>query len=715
MNLSEFAQDGSILTEINMSPSSLRQLASNINATVGIEFEMIVRDAMSESSDDDDYELVPDYSENETVYSIDDIIEFFDDGDYNSRRDVNNLREELQNSYTEWVDESISDEWATSRVSYIKDWIIENASRDEIAEKLGIDVDDPEFEGVTRDQMQELAELISNEVDSLWYDSAYEAFREEKLDEDWGSETEFLRDQRIRSARDVENNYDITWPHWTTESNDEDREADGDRVASDFSRAIGREARFFRRYKEGDRGEQRQKGFYIVEPDGSLEPENDTDAGLEFVSPMLSLPDMLTELPKIIAWGKKNAYTSKGTECGLHMNVSIKGVNQESQLDYVKLALLLGDQYVLREFDRIASPYCKSAFARVQSNTKMLTPEKITEIMVNMRQGLNKLASQVIHSGHTEKMISINNKGKYIEFRSPGGDWLEQDLSKLINTLLRFVVAYDAATDENKYKKEYATKLEALISGGKKTVQYYDPRDKDNDKEPVKFSNERKKGWVQVVSPASTDTTNTVRYFAQWRAGLIPDSALVSFVRQARMQRKGADPTEGMPTWMVSSRNDQYQTFVKAADKAGAIEAARQTWNLTDPMSRSMYSDASFTAVQRNAPTTGVQQNAPIQARVTAGPAEPAFPGSTQDLQQRRAAAAQSQVANGQVVDWKIVVIPAEGSPHIIHILRDIGPNQGDANRAAATWLLANRATVTDQIRGAEITVLPVRVPTSTG
>jgi hypothetical protein len=41
MNLSEFAQDGSILTEINMSPSSLRQLASNINATVGIEFEMI--------------------------------------------------------------------------------------------------------------------------------------------------------------------------------------------------------------------------------------------------------------------------------------------------------------------------------------------------------------------------------------------------------------------------------------------------------------------------------------------------------------------------------------------------------------------------------------------------------------------------------------------------------------------------------------------------
>jgi hypothetical protein len=514
--------------------------------------------------------------------------------------------------------------------------------------------------------MQELAELISNEVDSLWYDSAYEAFREEQLEDDSYGETEFLRDQRIRSARDVENNFDITWPHWTTESDDEDREADGERVARDFSSVIGRPARYFSGYHRGDRGSQRSQGFYIVEPDGSLHGSSSDDAGLEFVSPPLSLPDMLKELPQVIAWGKENAYTDEGTGCGLHMNVSINGVNQESQLDYVKLALLLGDEYVLREFDRLGNSYCKSALARVKSHTKMLTPEKMTDIMTNMRQGLNKLASQVIHSGNTDKFTSINNKGNYIEFRSPGGDWLNEDLGKLTNTLLRFVVALDAANDPNKYRDEYAKKL------------------------------------YKTLSP-SEDGTNTIKYFSEFSAGKLPRSALVSFVRQARMQRKGADPTEGMPTWMVSSRNDQYQTFVKAADPAGAIEAARKKWGLDDPMSRSLYSDSSFTVVQRNTP---------IQARVSAGPAEPAFPGSTQDLQQRRAAAAQSQVDNGQVVDWKIVSIPADGDPQIIHILRGIGPNQGAANRAAATWLLANRETVTDQIRGAEITVLPVRVPT---
>jgi hypothetical protein len=169
------------------------------------------------------------------------------------------------------------------------------------------------------------------------------------------------------------------------------------------------------------------------------------------------------------------------------------------------------------------------------------------------------------------------------------------------------------------------------------------------------------------------------------------------------MQRKGIDPTEGMPSWLVSTPNGQYQTFVKAADEAGAIEAARKKWGLDDPMSRSRYSDNSF-EVQR-------RQSAPIQARVSAGPAEPAFPGSTQDLQQRRADAAQSQVASGQVVDWKLVYIPADGDPQILHILRGIGPDQGAANRAAREWAANNRS----ELAGTsieELAVLPVRVPT---
>ena len=60
-----------VLSEIDMSPTSLRQLASQIDATAGMEFEMYVPDV----SDDDGEE---DYTVDVRVYDFDDIRRFFD-------------------------------------------------------------------------------------------------------------------------------------------------------------------------------------------------------------------------------------------------------------------------------------------------------------------------------------------------------------------------------------------------------------------------------------------------------------------------------------------------------------------------------------------------------------------------------------------------------------------------------------------------------------
>jgi hypothetical protein len=80
-----------------------------------------------------------------------------------------------------------------------------------------------------------------------------------------------------------------------------------------------------------------------------------------------------------------------------------------------------------------------------------------------MRKGLSVEAAKLIHSGNTSKYVSINTKEGYIEFRSPGGDWLNEDIPKLENTLLRFVVALDAACDPQKYRTEYLKKLYKLL------------------------------------------------------------------------------------------------------------------------------------------------------------------------------------------------------------------------------------------------------------
>ena len=647
MNLSEFAQDGSILTEINMSPSSLKQLASKINATVGIEFEMIVKDAITTTSRYDGGEMEPNYDEDTRTDDIDSIIDFFNDNDYNGRGDIRNLERSLREDYQEWFDEQIEDAWGDEQRSYVRDWIVENVSRSDIVDALGIDPEDDL--GVTKTQMQELAERVVEEgSDNPWYESAYEQFREEQQEEGDYSENRWLRRSDLFFMSHIESRYSISWPYWIHNGGEDEEAVEGDRIANDFAGAVGRRAQYYGNYHGGSRSSQASQGFYIIEPDGSLNAQDDTDKGLEFVSPPMSLNDMLKEMPQVIAWAKSNDnYTTVGTGCGLHMNVSIDGTNQETQLDYVKLALLLGDNHVLQEFGRVGNHYCKSALDKVRAYAKMMDANRMEQVMNGMRGGLSKLASNIVHNGVTDKFVSINNKGKYIEFRSPGGDWLEEDFNKLANTLLRFVVALDAAMDPAKYRDEYAKKLYKLLA-------------------------------------PSEDSTNTIKYFSEFSAGKLPRSALVSFVRQARLQRKGVDPTEGMPMWLVSTRKGD-QTFVKAADEAGAIEAARHKLGLADPMSRSLYGDNSFEVQQR---------------RSASGPAPVA--SSTQDVQQNRP---QSFTGN-----WKIVAIPADGDPQIIHVLMDIGPNQSDANRAAADWIQANRDSVADIIRGAEITVLPSRV-----
>ena len=54
---------------------------------------------------------------------------------------------------------------------------------------------------------------------------------------------------------------------------------------------------------------------------------------------------MISDLHEVIRWAKENeCYTDE--KCGLHMNVSIQDIDMSS-VDFIKLALFLGDDYVL--------------------------------------------------------------------------------------------------------------------------------------------------------------------------------------------------------------------------------------------------------------------------------------------------------------------------------------------------------------------------------
>ena len=479
---SEFSEEQENLFEISMSPTSLKKLSAQTGALAGMEFEMCVPNT---EGDDNNGDQEPDYEYDERCRSIEDAVQFFHDGDWNGRRDVERLRDRMQNDYQEWLSDKLYQDWERSGEEYLEEWVPNN-------------VDESEWnpDGLEGEARQEaLEEFIAAMHADPGSSDAFDEYREENQDS--YDESDWLDAEDLDLMSYVENAYDVTWPHWSSVGSGETSIED---VADSFSNAVGRPVQASGSYHSGRVERPSTKNpHYLVEPDSSIDVDDRDDRGLEFVSPPLPIEELLSDLNKVKAWADKTGcYTNDST--GLHINVSVPGWTAGSnQLDYVKLAVLLGDEHVLESFGRAGNTYCKSAMGKIQSIIRQ-NPAKAEEMLERMRQGMDQLASKAIHSGTTDKYTSINNKNGYIEFRSPGGDWLNDNFAEIDNTLRRFTVAMSAAVDPEAYRKEYLKKLYKLLDVG-------------SEKDPLS-------------------------YFAKYAAGELPKAALKSFVRQAQLERK---------------------------------------------------------------------------------------------------------------------------------------------------------------------------------
>ena len=436
------------LDEVVMKPTRLAQMADKIDALIGIEYEMVVPVSTSVF---DKPEMQPDYDDDPETSDIRNIVDFFNDGDLNSRNEIRRLEQDLQTDFLEWRDVQFYSRWEADQAAFIYDYVVENLSPEEIADIL--DLDPEKVDGFTKDQINQAVELIYSEY-SGYVESAQEAARE-NFDEN-ADESEWLEDRGWINMSDIENNFTITWPYYTT--TDSDSQDDQIKlIADEFSQAIKRPVKVSTRYH----GTSREPGKYTIEPDTSIDAVDGESIGLEFISPPLSIQDTITDLEKIKVWAKNTgAYTNKST--GLHMNVSIPNYSV-LQLDFVKLALLIGDQYVLEQFGRLANTYCQSAVEKIKTNIKSKGLENSERVLQSFKSGLSNLASRVIQDTQVGKYTSINPQSNRVEFRSPGGDYLEEDPKKLINTLRRFIVGLDAAMDPNKFKEDYYKKFYKLI------------------------------------------------------------------------------------------------------------------------------------------------------------------------------------------------------------------------------------------------------------
>jgi len=707
-------------------------------ARVGLEFEMIVPGAVV--NDDGDRE--PDYDYDERARSFGGIEDFFMGGDgNNSRRDVRSMIEELREEYDDWAMEQRSDQWYQEGRPFFDDYASDEFDTDdalaEAAEEVATEF--PELDKNSDEFNEKVSELVQTKkeewLDAEWYnrgrlfDQARESWEE---DADWPDEDDWLESQGYRYMSDLEqlgNRHDVYWPHYTSPA---DSETDIEGVASDFEAAVGRPVKYSSSYHSIDRDRQAPEGFYILEPDGSLDPNDMAgEAGLEFVSPPLPVDQMIDEIRKVAVWAKeRGAYTGKGNKTGLHMNVSVPGYSKD-KLDYVKLALLLGDNHILSEFDRVSYTYARSSFDLLSGKLKS-NPEIAERALTAMKGHFDMAASKAIHGGSTDKYTSINVKENRVEFRGPGGDYLglfAKNPNKLFAPLMRFVVALEAACDPTKYRDEYQKKLYKFLNknvkgkgdelelfsnwaSGKgmpqsafksvlkqrkaeRVVKKQGPGKEDPNAPTLNGRPSNPDGNYVLYTKVEDNTNVLYRFTAadhddafivlnQWRNAYGDDPRVYISADRAKALGQPGQRAD----YAVYRKDDGRQMKVNGEyvvfKNTTQYDANRQLLALLDShglASRASKYEVRPVVVQNQAQATPTAQEpvGDINLFPEIEPTAP-VPGSTADRQQRRA---QGEFTGA----WRVV---DDSTGQELYRFSGVGNSQSDANRVAAQWLRDN-------------------------
>ena len=223
---------------------------------------------------------------------------------------------------------------------------------------------------------------------------------------------------------------------------------------------------------------------WYIEPDGSLSMQEEAhDVGLEIVSPPLPAITAIDTLKKFFALAQENKFYTN-TSTGLHINVSIP-----QKLDVLKLAVFLGDQYVMKYFNRENNRHVAGTMRGMGRDIQRINnPQAYTDIKTSNQPGainqpsqtsnFNMSALQILaNNNSTEHTASISNNGKYISFRHAGGNYLA-DYSGIYNSVGRFIRAMIIASTPELYAQEYKTKIAKLLAQGQPEIQRYGPVDK---------------------------------------------------------------------------------------------------------------------------------------------------------------------------------------------------------------------------------------------
>jgi len=255
-----------ILDEAEMTPKAFQEFLNSPLVTgmrMGFELEACIHNVRSIN---DDYSE-NDYSYDERVLDIEDIINFFGNEDANRESDLSKLRNDLYEDFQEWQDEKFD--------NYLKT----DDGQTDLKELIRSNLEDLDYDD--RQQKLEFAKAEEGQVSDVYAEAemkALETMRDEFNDDGDNDFEAFAKDIDMSYMSDVENKYSH-YLYWPYQSYDDEEYLNTDYVADELYTDTGIEAWASDSYHGTSRGRAQEQGKWIIEPDSSIEVDDSEDGG----------------------------------------------------------------------------------------------------------------------------------------------------------------------------------------------------------------------------------------------------------------------------------------------------------------------------------------------------------------------------------------------------------------------------------------------------
>ena len=451
--------------EINFNRKNIAQQALNSPIKCGFEAETVFQDVMDRGSDDDDWLY---------EYNWYDIEEFIRDQEGSGSVDT------INEAYREWIYEKAYDLEGDIMQDIVAD---RKEDEDELNDFVESMLDEDDIEAYKEEELEGMDDEQKEEFEDWDFIAWGRQYTEEQREDEY---IEWLEEK-------IRDNGEALETAVETAESEYDHDDWANREYGSWSSCLGEHGIYL--YNENGSGEGvnevgdmlrnwatdnskvsddvesgeyhssygTNNDFWRVETDSSIETDGGT--GAEVISPVYDTPkQMMEEMKSLFDWfQKENVETN--SSCGLHITMSLDSEEKE-EVNPVKLAVLLGDKYLLSTFGRSNNSYAKSQIESLKKAAQDLksSPENTKTI-----KNIENILKKGINPG---KFSSINFKdqtdsqtgNQLIEFRIGGGNDYHLNFDTAAKAVIRYAETLSAAYSDKMYNADYVKALFKLIN-----------------------------------------------------------------------------------------------------------------------------------------------------------------------------------------------------------------------------------------------------------